>query len=140
MNSVIEINREAYARYVYRVYIILFTLLVPVFGIGIILLLIWTLGWGKKCCAKWANDFTAVLGETSLRVTSGGIFKSVKSVPLDQIASVTHTQGPLEKKFGIWRLCVNTASPYVQTTASVYPWFENLTITYFFFFRFFSES
>lgn len=76
--------------------------------IGLVALPFWLLG-GWWWSTRYYETLDCVLGERSLGVGYGILFRTEKSIPLDQIQDVAVTHGPVLKWFGLTKLKVKTA-------------------------------
>jgi len=104
-----EIDRDAVERYFRTVQSLVWLLLIGFFGVGIILALIHYYKFGRWLCPQQANNLRYRLEESTLRIEGGVFFLFRKSIPLERIAGVTLTQGPLQRHCGIWTLWIQQA-------------------------------
>ena len=105
-----EINREA----VYRYTLVFTSLLIIfcgiwVFGLGLVLGLLWYLTLGRWVHRRQVNALRYWLDGSTLRINKGFIFFQRKSIPLDRVTDVVLAQGPLARHFGVWVMKVQTA-------------------------------
>ena len=116
------LQREKVARYFYYFQIIMILLLgIWYFGIGIIIAIIHALTLGPWLSKKQANALTYWLEGNTLRADSGVFFLKRKAIPLDRITDIVMAQGPVQKRFGIWELRIQTAGTgQARPEASLY--------------------
>jgi putative membrane protein len=77
--------------------------------VGIVLIPFWLLGWGVWYCRRYFDNLNCFLGERSLMVGRGVLFRVEKTIPLDKIQDMTLREGPLLKYFGLLQLQIETA-------------------------------
>ena len=106
----IEIQRPLTERYFYWSSILMLTLVgLALWGIGIIVALIYAITFGKWLSRKQTEVLEYRLHPTYLYVNQGVFFISQKTIPLDRITDIVLRQGPLLRYFGLWRLDIQTA-------------------------------
>jgi putative membrane protein len=103
------IQRDAVISYLYWQALIQAAVLVPVFGLGIVLGLVWHFWLGRWLPQRQAAAMRYWLDGPTLRVDGGVYFLHRKAIPLDRITDLVLVQGPLMRMFGIWGLRVQTA-------------------------------
>ena len=109
MEKEIDIDRDKILTYQWWGNSLICALLVPVFGIGLILaaitvpLLVWYY-------PRWVTALRYCLDDRSLRVEQGLLFRSRKTIPLDKITDLELVQGPLLRALDMWKIKVQTAS------------------------------
>jgi putative membrane protein len=77
--------------------------------VGIVLIPFWLAGWGVWYCRRYFDSVRCDLGERSLMVGRGVLFRVEKTIPLDKIQDLTLREGPLLKRFGLLTLQIETA-------------------------------
>ena len=105
-----EIHRAQVAKYFYwltTLSMIPFGLIM--FGIGLIVPLVYALTFGHWLSRKQAEALDYRLYETNIFVHQGVFFIKRKNIPLDRVTDVVLAQGPLLRHFGLWRLDIQTA-------------------------------
>ena len=90
--TVLEIDRDSVARYFYWVRL---WFLLPKFG------------W--RFANEQANRLQYWIENDTLRVDEGLWWLQRKTIPLARITDTNLVQGPLERSFDIWCLCIHTA-------------------------------
>ena len=113
MEKELDIDREKIIAYHMWQGLLACAALVPFFGIGLIFAGI------HYACEKiyrprWVKVLRYCLDDKSLRVESGLLFRSRKTIPLDKITDLELVQGPLLRYFDMWTVKVQTASTASQ--------------------------
>ncbi|MEZ4383808.1 MAG: PH domain-containing protein [Nannocystaceae bacterium] len=106
-----ELDREHVARFFFRAGL-LTHLLVTFVSVGMWspVLVAWLLGLGQWYSARRAEELDVRLLNGRLLIKDGVFTKTRKTIPLDKITDVGLQQGILERRFGLWRLTIQTAS------------------------------
>jgi len=109
-NHEFEIDREAVYRYLRTLVTLIMVLAgVWVFGAGLVLGLLWYFAIGPWVHRRQVEALRYRLDGATLRIDSGFIFLSRKSIPLDRVTDVVLVQGPLLRYFGLWQMRIQTA-------------------------------
>jgi putative membrane protein len=111
-----EVDRERLAAYVLRYYRLMATISIPVvFGAP------WLIyPWYKKTYVpRLMNTLCYRLGEQTLRAESGVYFHRQANIPLWKITDVLVSQGPLERRYGLSRLHIQTAGQGAHVAEAV---------------------
>ena len=87
--------------------------LVLLFGVGLIFAGI-HYAIARLYYPRWVKVLRYCLDDKSLRVESGLLFRSRKTIPLDKITDLELVQGPLLRYFDMWTIKVQTASTASQ--------------------------
>ena len=113
-----RLQRDAVARYLLwlQTLIILLTS-IWIFGLGIVLALIYFFTIGTWLPQQQATALRYWLDGSTLRVNQGVYFLKRKAIPLDRVTDVMLAQGPLLRHFGIWTLNIQTAGAGGQVVA-----------------------
>ena len=109
MEKEIDINRQKIVVYNAWIGLIPCVLLIPLFGIGILLAVIQIL-LSVLLYPRQADALRYCYDSRALRVEKGLLFKSRKTIPLDKITDLELVQGPLMRALGMWIIKVQTAS------------------------------
>ena len=109
MEKEIDIDRQKILTYTAWCELSVCVLLIPVFGIGLILAAIAIAGL-KWYYPRYVAALRYCLDDRSLRVEQGLLFRSRKTIPLDKITDLELVQGPLLRALDMWKIKVQTAS------------------------------
>ncbi|MDR1959514.1 MAG: PH domain-containing protein [Planctomycetaceae bacterium] len=82
---------------------------VLVFGIGIVMGIVYLAGIAWWLSPMQAGRRKYRLDDKTLRVDKGVVFLSRKAIPLDRITDIALVQGPVMRYIGIWALQIQTA-------------------------------
>ncbi len=77
--------------------------------VGIAILPIWLLGWGRWYVRRSFEALMCELHERTLVVKRGIFFRVEKTIPLDKIQDLTVKEGPLLRMLGLRSLQIETA-------------------------------
>ena len=77
--------------------------------VGIAILPIWVLGWGRWYVRRNFEALKCELHERTLVVKRGIFFRVEKTIPLDKIQDLTVKEGPLLRMLGLRSLKIETA-------------------------------
>ena len=91
----------------YIIFITAFILTITV--VGIPLLIIWLLGFGKYISGNYYKNLKCVLTSHHLEFNKGAIFKIEKTIPLENIQDLTFIENPFLKYFNLRILKIETA-------------------------------
>jgi len=118
MEKEIGIDRQKILTYTTWKGFMLCVLLVPAFGMGLLLAIIhiMLIVWFYP---KWAAVLRYCFDDKALRVERGILFRSRKTIPLDKITDLELFQGPLLRALDMWVIKVQTASTGMQTPEAV---------------------
>lgn len=115
-----EIDRVAVARYLFWLQLLVIGLAgLCLFGIGILLAVIFALTLGRWLPKKQAGALRYWLDGSTIRIDQGVFFLKRKAIPLDRVTDVVLSQGPLMRRFGIWALQIQTAGTGHQLAEGV---------------------
>ncbi len=93
-----------------KTYIIFITsLILTITVVGIPLLVIWLLGFGKFISDHYYKNLKFVLTSHHLEFKKGAIFKIEKTIPLENIQDLTFIENPILKYFDMRILKIETA-------------------------------
>ena len=113
-----EINRELMSKYFWWS---IFWSSIPswlaIFGFPFTIF--WLLGFGAYYCKRRASEVHYELTDHKLIVKDGVYLKKEHTIPLDKITDLKISQGILERRFGMWRINVQTAgagAPVAEAT------------------------
>jgi membrane protein YdbS with pleckstrin-like domain len=114
---VFKVQTHATARY-FRSSVCLACLLggVWLFGAGLVVAAVYWI-WGKSLSTRQSQALSYRLENGKLCADSGVYFLKRKSIPLDRVSDFMLAQGPLQRRYGIWALHVQTAGAGGQTIA-----------------------
>jgi len=76
---------------------------------GLVLVPFWLLGWGQWWTRRHYENLMCELRTRSLFFKKGILFKTEKTIPLNNIQDLTLKEGPLLKAFGLCSLGIETA-------------------------------
>lgn len=113
MEKEINIDRTKIVAYHGWVGMILAILFLPLFGVGLILIIL-QVGLIALFYPRQAAALRYCYDHRALRVEKGLLFKSRKTIPLDKITDLELAQGPLLRALGMWIIKVQTASTASQ--------------------------
>ncbi len=88
---------------------VLFSILLTVSMIGIPLLIIWLLGWGKYYTKRYYENLSCTLTQKNLSFKKGVFFRVEKTIPLDNIQDLTFVDNPILRHFDLRMLKIETA-------------------------------
>ena len=91
----------------YIIFLVAFFLLISI--IGIPLLLIWFLGFGRYMSNRYFDNLHCVLTERQLVFSKGVFFKVEKTIPLENIQDLTFLQNPILNALELKILKIETA-------------------------------
>lgn len=91
----------------YIIFTVSFVLTITV--VGIPLLIIWLLGFGKYISGRYYESLKCELTSHHLEFKKGAIFKIEKTIPLENIQDLTFIENPFLKYFDLRILKVETA-------------------------------
>ena len=91
----------------YIIFVTSFILTITV--VGIPLLIIWLLGFGKYISGRYYESLKCKLTSHHLEFSKGAIFKIEKTIPLENIQDLTFIQNPILKYFDMQILKIETA-------------------------------
>lgn len=115
-----RIQREKVARYFFWVHIALILMMgIWVFGLGIIVALIYAFSVGEWLPQKQANALRYWLDGSVLRVEEGVYSLKRKAIPLDRITDLMLWQPLFMRPFDIWILTVQTGGMGAQIPEAV---------------------
>jgi uncharacterized membrane protein YdbT with pleckstrin-like domain len=77
--------------------------------VGIVILPLWLLGWGRWYVRRSFEALKCELHERTLVVKRGIFFRVEKTIPLDKIQDLTVKEGPLLRWLGLRSLKIETA-------------------------------
>jgi len=104
------IETDKVCRYFYwRDMLIILAVGIWVFGIGLVLAVLYVVFLGPWLPRRRAAALRYWLEGSTLRIDQGVYFLQRKAIPLDRVTDVVLTQGPLMRRFGIWGIHVQTA-------------------------------
>lgn len=86
--------------------------------IGVLLVPVWLLGWGKWYTVRAFDALECVLTERSLIVRRGVFFRVEKTIPLDKVQDLSLREGPLLKALGLMSVRLETAGQSAAQNAS----------------------
>jgi putative membrane protein len=84
-------------------------LILTVTIIGIPFIIIWFLGLGQYHCKRYYENLVCTLSERHLSFKKGVMFKTEKTIPLENIQDLTFLENPLLKAFNLRILKIETA-------------------------------
>jgi len=113
MEKELDIDRDKIVMYCMWQSLLGCAILIPLFGIGLILMLI-SYVFESLYRPRWVKVLRYCLDDKSLRVEQGLLFRSRKTIPLDKITDLELVQGPLLRAMGMWTIKVQTASTASQ--------------------------
>ena len=88
---------------------VIFSVVLTVSMIGIPLLIIWLLGWGKYYTKRYYENLSCTLTEKNLSFKKGVFFRVEKTIPLDNIQDLTFVDNPILRYFDLRMLKIETA-------------------------------
>ena len=109
MEKEININRRKIVMYYGLIGLLPCLLLIPVFGVGLILAVIQAV-LTVLFYPRLANALRYYYDNRVLHVEKGVLFKSRKTIPLDKITDMELVQGPILRILDMWVIKVQTAS------------------------------
>lgn len=109
MEKELDIDRDKIISYYLWLGLLTCAPFVLLFGIGLILAGIYY-AIHTLYMTRWVKVLRYCLDDKALRVESGLLFKSRKTIPLDKITDLELVQGPLLRALGMWTVNVQTAS------------------------------
>lgn len=80
-----------------------------IFGLGLLLGLIYALFIGPWLCRQQAEALKYGVEGGYIRISCGVYFQKEKAIPLERVTDFALVQGPLMRYFGIWGLNIQTA-------------------------------
>lgn len=105
----IPVDREALRRYLFSYWLILHAILtVCLLGFWLPVAIVW-IAFLPAYLRRYVADYEAVLTDRRLSIRHGVWWKTQKSIPLEKITDVVVSQGPLERKYGLSRILIQTA-------------------------------
>jgi putative membrane protein len=113
MEKEIDIDRQKLIHYYMWSGALTCLVLLPVFGIGLILAIILVVDF-LTLCPRRVDAMRYFFDKRALRVEKGVLFKSRKTIPLDKITDLELVQGPLLRVLNMWNIKVQTASTAQQ--------------------------
>jgi len=113
MEKELDIDRDKIATYCMWQGLLTCAPFVLLFGIGLIFAGV-LYAFEKIYRPRWVKALRYCLDDKSLRVESGLLFRSRKTIPLDKITDLELVQGPLLRHLDMWTVKVQTASTASQ--------------------------
>ena len=115
-----QIDRVAVAHYFLWIHLLALGIGgLVLFGIGILLAVIYALTLGRWLPKKQAWALRYWLDGSTVRIDEGVFFLKRKAIPLDRVTDVVLSQGPLMRRCGIWALQIQTAGTGHQLAEGV---------------------